>query len=180
MKKDLLDFYFDFATDILLSLNLYWGEVSKLFIMPKASTRVLGLCEHNYDYWGNWDGTFSISLNPCLFADGVNEDIIIQTLLHELIHTMDGCFNHGKNFKYYARIINNKYGYNISRTTDSSKFGVELPKRKNKFEIVCNNCGAVWHYKKSTRFVQCVEQDGGQRWTCGCGAKGQFKCIRMH
>lgn len=182
MKKDLLDFYFDFATDILLSLNLYWGEVSKLLIMPKASTRILGLCERNYDYWGNWDGTFSISLNPCLFADGVNEDIIIQTLLHELVHTMDGCFNHGKNFKYYARIINNKYGYNISRTTDSSKFGVELPKREYKYEIWCTVCNKrVARYKRKSHIVECVERDGGSTCRCNnCNTKGKFKCIRLH
>lgn len=47
MKKGLLDFYFDFATDILLSLNLDWGEVSRVLIMPKASTHTLGLCERN-------------------------------------------------------------------------------------------------------------------------------------
>ena len=177
---NLLNQYYEFAIELLSTLGICYGEVTKVFIMPKASTRTLGICKRNRDYSGYWDGTFSISLNPCLFADGVNDDIIIQTLLHELIHTVYGCFNHGKKFKFYAQIINNKYGYSISRTTDSSKFGVELPKRKNKFEIVCNNCGAVWHYKRSTRFVQCVERDGGQRWTCGCGAKGQFKCIRMH
>lgn len=175
--KELLNQYFEFATDLLLSLGIYWGEVKDVIIMPKASTTVLGNCHRN-NYYGYIN--YTISLNPCLFAEGVNDDIVIQTLLHELIHTINGCFNHGKNFKYYASIINKAYGYNISRTTDSSKFGVELPKQDYKFEIVCANCGAKWHYKRNTSFVQCVEKDGGQRWKCGCGAKGQFKCIRMH
>jgi len=182
MKKDLLDFYFDFATDILLSLNLDWGEVSRLLIMPKASTHTLGLCERNTDWWGNFDGTFTISLNPCLFQDKANEDIIIQTLLHELIHTMDGCFNHGKTFKYYASIINNKYGYHISRTTDSSKYGVELPEQKFKYEIWCNVCNKrVARYKRETRIVKLIERDGGSNVRCNCcKTKGQFKCIRLH
>ena len=179
---NLLNQYYEFAIELLSTLGICYGEVTKVFIMPKASTRTLGLCERNKDYWGDWDGTYNISLNPCLFADGVNDDIIIQTLLHELIHTVYGCFNHGKNFKHYARIINNKYGYNISRLTDSSQFGVELPKREYKYEIWCTVCNKrVARYKRKSHIVECVERDGGSTCRCKtCNTKGQFKCIRLH
>ena len=34
-----------------------------------------------------------------------------QTIAHELIHTCPGCMNHGEKFRYYADIMNRKYGY---------------------------------------------------------------------
>ena len=40
-------------------------------------------------------------------------DIIIKnTIIHELIHCLPKCTNHGKEFKKYAKIINEKLGYN--------------------------------------------------------------------
>ena len=42
--------------------------------------------------------------------------IIKQILAHELIHTCDGCYNHGKLWKNYTSMMNDKYGYKINRT----------------------------------------------------------------
>lgn len=167
-----LMFYVDFVKSILLDCNVPFRNAN-VSIAKKSSTQWLGQCKRK-------NGVFSIVLNPALFQSQADDSIVVHVLLHEFIHTVNGCFNHGSNFKYYAGIINNKYHYDIARTTNATAFNVVMPTQNNKFEIVCNNCGAVWHYKRSTDFVQCVERDGGQRWTCGCGAKGQFKCIRLH
>ena len=45
----------------------------------------------------------------------LNDNIIKNTIIHELIHCMPYCNNHGKQFKAYAKVINEKLGYNISR-----------------------------------------------------------------
>ena len=45
--KELLNQYFEFATDLLLSLGIYWGEIKDVIIMPKASTTILGNCHRN-------------------------------------------------------------------------------------------------------------------------------------
>ena len=36
---------------------------------------------------------------------------IKETIIHELIHTLDDCFNHGKNFKYVCDVVLRKVGY---------------------------------------------------------------------
>lgn len=176
MKKDNLKMYIDFVLEILYSCNIPIRKVVDITIKPKASTRTLGLCTRVNR------GIFKIELNPVLFQDNASEDIIIQTLLHEYIHTVDGCFNHGKQFKYYADIINRKYNYHISRTTDSSSFGVVIPKTEYKYEIWCNVCNRpVAYYKRRTSVVEAIEHDGGQTCRCNrCHTKGQFKCIRLH
>lgn len=45
----------------------------------------------------------------------MEEKIIQMTIVHELLHTCEGCFNHGAKWKYYAEVMNNKYGYQITR-----------------------------------------------------------------
>ena len=45
----------------------------------------------------------------------LNEDIIKNTIMHELIHCMPGCSNHGEYFKKYDYYVNAKLGYDISR-----------------------------------------------------------------
>ena len=45
----------------------------------------------------------------------LNEDIIKNTIMHEIIHCFPNCSNHGEDFKKYAKYINTKLGYDISR-----------------------------------------------------------------
>jgi predicted metal-dependent hydrolase len=45
-----------------------------------------------------------------------SEDYVLEEiLLHELIHTIDGCFSHNDKFKQYGDKLNKKYGYHIAR-----------------------------------------------------------------
>ena len=77
----------------------------------------------------------------------LDEKIIKNTIMHELIHCIPYCNNHGKMFKYYAEIINNKLGYSISRIGNKEKdyqnSNLEYEKEiKNyKYEVICQNCG---------------------------------------
>ncbi len=55
-----------------------------------------------------------IEISPWVM--GLNDDIIKSTIIHEIIHCMPCCNNHGIEFKKYAKYINEKLGYDISRT----------------------------------------------------------------
>ena len=76
----------------------------------------------------------------------LNEDIIKNTIMHELIHCMPRCNNHGEYFKKYAELINEKLGYNISRTgnkeRDFNKSNLEYKEKEIKYNyrIICENC----------------------------------------
>lgn len=58
---------------------------------------------------------YIIGLNTDFVATQKNAKAIEDTIIHELIHTIEGCFNHGKNFRFWANKINNLFGYNIGR-----------------------------------------------------------------
>jgi len=54
-----------------------------------------------------------IEISPWVME--LNEDIIKNTIMHEIIHCFPNCSNHGDEFKKYAKYINAKLGYDISR-----------------------------------------------------------------
>ena len=56
---------------------------------------------------------YHIEISPWVME--LDEKIIKNTIIHELIHCLPGCDNHGKQFKMYANLINDTLKYNISR-----------------------------------------------------------------
>jgi predicted SprT family Zn-dependent metalloprotease len=77
------------------------------------------------------------------------EDILI----HELIHCLPYCNNHGSEFKKYANIINEKLGYNITRVGNKKQdFEISnieyIEKEEYKYKIECEKCGKIFHRKR--------------------------------
>lgn len=107
----------------------------------------------------------------------LNNDIIKNTIIHELIHCIPFCNNHGKNFKQYAKYINEKLGYDISRVgnreEDYRKSNVEynLEKRKDRYKIKCEECGQVF-------FRQRIAKNFTRKYRCG-KCNGKFKVTEI-
>ena len=98
-----------------------------------------------------------IEISPWVLA--LDEDIIKNTIMHEIIHCLPNCNNHGVQFKKYAKYINDKLGYNISRVgnkkEDYQKSNVEYrEKQEYNYHIQCTNCGQSFFRKRlSSNFV---------------------------
>lgn len=98
----------------------------------------------------------------------LNDEIIKNTIIHELIHCLPNCNNHGKYFKYYANIIKKELGYNITRLgnkeEDYKKSGIELKKEekkiKYKYKAICKKCGQVY-------FRQRIQKNFTRKYVCG-------------
>lgn len=98
----------------------------------------------------------------------LNDEIIKNTIIHELIHCLPNCNNHGKYFKYYANIIKKEVGYNITRLgnkeEDYIKSGIELKKEekriKYKYNVICQKCG-------QTYFRQRIQKNFTRKYVCG-------------
>ena len=85
----------------------------------------------------------------------LNNDIIKNTIMHELIHCLPYCNNHGTSFKKYANLINTKLGYNISRVgnkkLDFEKSNIKYNKEKEekyKYKIKCEKCDIIFYRKR--------------------------------
>ena len=95
-----------------------------------------------------------------LFSMIPNEDLaqtrFQSTIIHELIHTIPGCMNHGRKFHYICNLVNRRYPeYQLQTSTDPKSFGIEeeaLEIRKPKYKIICLNCGKEYIYYKKPRY----------------------------
>lgn len=79
-----------------------------------------------------------------------------NTLIHECIHTIPGCQDHGKKFKYIGKLVQKVDSEMIiSRASAAEDFDVVLPtrqKREVKYVITCPDCGKQYFYKRMPRY----------------------------
>lgn len=84
----------------------------------------------------------------------MNDTIIKNTIIHEIIHCIPNCNNHGKTFKKYANYINQTLGYNISRLGDKEadlkKSNLEYNEKtiNYKYKITCKKCGQTFYRQR--------------------------------
>ena len=104
----------------------------------------------------------------------LNEQIIKNTIMHEIIHCFPFCNNHGKQFKAYANFINKKLGYDISRVgnkeMDYEKSNIEYVAPKHKYIIKCEKCEKQF-------FRDRISKDFFRKYRCVCG--GKLKMLMM-
>ncbi|WP_099203767.1 SprT-like domain-containing protein [Scatolibacter rhodanostii] len=121
----------------------------------------LGCCIKKQD-------VFTIELSATCFKPEfvqIYPDLPQQTLLHELLHTCQGCSNHGRLWKYYANIVNQQTGYNISRTVKYQNEENETPKEYT-YLLQCQNCGQKIGREKLTKVIA-----KPNLYRCKCGGK---------
>lgn len=99
-------------------------------------------------------------------------EIIKNTIIHEIIHCLPNCSNHGEDFKKYATYINYRLGYNISRVGDRASdlkaSNVQPVIEKYNYKIECTSCG----YNFLRKRLNC---NFSKKYRCGkCGGKLQI------
>ncbi len=99
----------------------------------------------------------------------LDDRIIKNTIMHELIHCMPYCNNHGTEFKKYAKLINTTYGYDISRVgnkkQDFENSNIEYNEKvKYKYKVVCKTCGQEFYRQRLCKNFK-------RKYRCGkCGS----------
>lgn len=101
----------------------------------------------------------------------LDEVIIKNTIMHEILHCLPHCNNHGKLFKDYACYINQKLGYNIKTLGNKeadykrSNLDFESDCRNYNYKIVCQKCGNIFYRKR-------LKKDLIKKYCCSkCGGK---------
>lgn len=91
---------------------------------------------------------------------------LIETMVHELLHTLPNCFNHGPVWKGHVSKVNATFGTSISRlTTVNFDIGQQ---ETYKYKVTCNGCNkVVATYKRLGKVLKSLEE-----YTCGiCGGE---------
>jgi len=116
----------------LLALGLKPGPVATVTINRRAKT-LFGRCRKDAA------GGFHIEIMAYLNSRRPLEEIR-QTMMHELLHTLPGCGNHGAGFQEAARRVNGAYGFHISTTGQLSPEAREtIPFN---YVLKCGLCGS--------------------------------------
>jgi len=61
-------------------------------------------------------GAFKVNVSSLLFDEYGHEpsEALRSILAHELCHTIEGCFNHGKEWKRWVMALNEQHGFKIN------------------------------------------------------------------
>lgn len=95
-----------------------------------------------------------IEISPWVME--LDDNIIKNTIMHELIHCMPYCNNHGIEFKKYANLINANYGYDVSRAgnkkQDYENSNLEYNEEINyKYKVICKGCNQEFYRQRLNR-----------------------------
>lgn len=120
-----------FSSIKITNANGYWMKIKRYSDSSSFGLRVSRLFENHTNE-----------------EDGMHR--LKESLIHELVHTLPGAFNHGIYFKEYGRMFHSYYpDYTVERVSrGGSSYTPPVRKRNYKYKITCNTCGAVSRYQR--------------------------------
>lgn len=137
-------------------------SIKEVVINKRAKAR-FGACKRKKSYIGKY--SYTIEFAEALMKCDSNKAKTV--VVHELLHTCPGCFNHGKKWKEYAQIIRNKMEISVNRTESYEALGLVKPETKEKIKYIvkCSGCGMEFPRRRMCKLVKTPE-----RYRCGkCG-----------
>ena len=105
--------------------------------------------------------TSTIHLTDTLLL--LDDDSILNTLIHELLHTLPNCQDHGSQWKAYSKEIYKMTGIEISRL---SELPIPASQLNYKYLIKCSQCGKEYGFGRTTKVLNNLSG-----YNCHCGGK---------
>ena len=92
-----------------------------------------------------------------VFEDIPNENIardrFTSSIIHELIHTIPGCWDHKCKFQLLCSLVNTKYPqYNLQTSTSTEDVGLVIEEKTPRYTVVCKHCGKEYKYWRKPRY----------------------------
>ena len=128
-------------------------------------------------YWAKiWPGK-QLFVSNC-FEDIEDEAVAVVNLtgvmIHELIHTIPGCNNHGTNFKRICSIIKSRYPQykeHLQRCSNMEVIGIKA--RPYRYQIHCSHCGKIYNYTRKPKWSKTIIET-----RCSCGVC-KYKTLKL-
>lgn len=96
-----------------------------------------------------------------------------DTIYHELLHSVDGCMNHGNKWNSLANKVNRIYNANVTRTGVANQEMKQEQLKRAKYKAVCQKCGKEFYRQRVSNFIK-----NPDRYSCSI-CKGKFKVIEI-
>ena len=95
-----------------------------------------------------------IVINRELLKKGVSEKALLDTVMHELLHTCPGCADHQETWKRYAAMVNAAYGYDVKRCTSPEEKGIKPTLENVRYRFRCTACGSIVERTRASAFTK--------------------------
>lgn len=150
-------------------------------IYPQYKTPELHfLWTHAKSYWAKihttaTPGRYELFISTLLF-DQLDFDIqqkkLQETVLHELIHTLPRCMNHGKTFQKWVKRVNLAYpNYTITTKSSAKDYDIVLQAPVDRYIIKCNTCGIESKYARKPKVWKYLSNEDCPFVCSECGGK---------
>jgi len=162
--KDLQKYVAECEAD-LKSIGIKQGTVKEWIINTRASSW-LGKCRKLPD------GSYQISIIEALLFDEVQDKVLKNTIMHELLHTVEGSMKHTGRWLLNAQSVNKRLpNYNIKRTNELPK--IDRNSTQYQYAVKCVCCGGIYYRTKMSNIIKNPE-----RYRCGV-CHGELKRIDL-
>lgn len=120
-----------------------------------------------------------IEINKTLLHHKIEEKTLINTLLHEFVHTCYGCFNHGEQWQKYVVKING-IGFNITQdSTEQLELFARLSGVTPIYKAICsNNAEHIFLFFSEKEIVNIENCVCGYHKNNGEKCRGKLKLIK--
>ena len=106
-------------------------------------SRALGRCRRRLNL-STRQNEFTLDFSTKYMNYDISEKEKRALVFHELIHTIDGCYNHGKKFNMISSIIEKKEDL-VGIVGTSTKTPDDYKKTISKYKIVCEDCDLIMY-----------------------------------
>lgn len=132
-------------------VGIPYGDIRKISISGKMS-KAMGKCwrYRNAMHGIEW---FEIKIAK-LAADNFSSFELENVVLHEIIHTCKGAFDHGSTFHKYGNLVNKRYGYHVETYWSFESVGVTPEQMNYKYIFRCDKCGKEFGYMRMCKVVK--------------------------
>ena len=155
---------------ILASLG-YQDVLNKTYnvVINNRAIKILGYCKREAL------NRYTITINAKAIAVCPPEEVH-NIIMHEVCHSVDGCMNHGPNWKAVAEKVNSNYQFTpITRTSDDEAYQAVL-KSSYKHQVTCERCGNTSRYIRMTSTIKACIAGHARCGRCG-GMKFSYKAL---
>lgn len=176
-------------TECINELEVIDIPFSENIVRVTANNRLsstYGKCKRVRNNNGTFD--YQIEIASFLLNDSLPDKVIRSTIMHEIVHTCDGCFDHGKLFHKYGALISDCYDVEITTYVSNERMRIVekagvIHKRKqpknDSWKFKCVGCGNVWQYSRKPKFVKSYEPTTMIIQGCHCPyCKGKIQMLK--
>lgn len=98
---------------------------------------------------------------------------IHSTIMHEVIHCMDGCWNHKAEFQKWAKVVNAVYSLRVKTHSPATEYIAQYVNPKVvRYAIFCPQCKQILaRREKKSKIVKSILQGTGEYMCTQCGCK---------